>query len=297
MNECLVTKLKGTVDNDDLLKYGEFKFKFNADPGNVITISNVKTNSVYKIKGEGYFTDSTGVQNYGKEFTAAAGEAYFIATGVGEVICQHKYDMNLFTVVRGTYGSTEMNVEDFSYSSNNITYLVIGNSKLRGQVTKLNGKVNNAFSAELFDDQENLASFVRTFLDATNTSETNHILQLKQDFNANINNVNLNMFEGRIDLDVRVSGAYGDFKYIGDTRATAWYTPMSTAPRITGSLEEFVQRAIASGRPNGITLSYPKHYTNLTYQGTPLSENANIPDVGQIRINWTDQGEVIITQL
>lgn len=68
MNKCLVTKLKGSSNNTELLKIGEMRIKLAKSPsttsGKCFTLKFKETVTI-NILGEGYFTDSAYSENKG----------------------------------------------------------------------------------------------------------------------------------------------------------------------------------------------------------------------------------------
>jgi hypothetical protein len=101
MGNCLVTKLKGTVDNDNLMKLGELPIKFNqvAQPSaatNAITIRAVYSGDeglTCRVK-DGYFTDSTFTQNLGTTHTIAdwQTETLYISNTGATLFIPNKYN-------------------------------------------------------------------------------------------------------------------------------------------------------------------------------------------------------------
>ena len=66
MGNCLVTKLKGTVDNDMLLDFGfqGIKYNYNGDIDVTLLLPESGNNKSIKLKGDGYFI--SGGNNVGK---------------------------------------------------------------------------------------------------------------------------------------------------------------------------------------------------------------------------------------
>ena len=96
MGNCLVTKLKGTVDNQNLMPLGSFAVKFKQGVNGSIRYGNFAYIRAY-IVGSGYFSDDTYVPNYGteREFIASPtfkGYIYVVPTGDCKVvICDDDY--------------------------------------------------------------------------------------------------------------------------------------------------------------------------------------------------------------
>lgn len=288
MKNCLYTKLKGSVDNDNLVKIGEFCFDFTADENNIVVIATNHTNSTYRLIGDGYFTNNDGTENYGNEFVTPDGASYVKLNGNGKIFIPGKYDLNLFVINRTKPGTIKIDIENFAYSDRIISYFVCDNTRFYGQLNKLAGKVSSRFECIASDKQDDLASFVEGFLNNTSI-EGNHTLTIKSN---STNNVNLRLFEGRTDLTVLVQGCVGDFKYLGDTKSLALDCTDEQAVGITGSIEEFVQRKILNGMNTGtFALPFPLRYTNLYYNNSPLSESG-LPNINTVTFSWDSQGNI-----
>lgn len=101
-NACLVTKLNATVNDDSLEKLGVVKLHIvtttdgsNAPGANIsyIIYYAERPNTVFTIVGNGYFTDSTGAENYGKSktTTASEGKIYFSKNSEFDLEISNKY--------------------------------------------------------------------------------------------------------------------------------------------------------------------------------------------------------------
>lgn len=96
MNKCLVTKLNGVVNNNTLLKLGEFRIKVIDAPSSKRTIwlkANKEIN--LSIIGDGYFLDNAGTNNIGKTLTLGPenmDEVHF-SNGTYEISVTSKYDI------------------------------------------------------------------------------------------------------------------------------------------------------------------------------------------------------------
>ena len=117
MNKCLVTKLAGIVDNDSLMKVGEFSISVNSvksptqkSQSFIIRNSN---NCVLRIVGDGYFTDETLAANKGKSLAVNAGiqTTVYFSNGDYDIYISDKYSINL-----AEFYSCSINLDDFKYS-------------------------------------------------------------------------------------------------------------------------------------------------------------------------------------
>lgn len=84
MENCLIKKLKGTVSDDNLLKYGDI----------VLTVENLTGNALFrpgpgntaKIIGDGYFTVGSTSGEHLTEYTANSDELLYCSTGYFKII-------------------------------------------------------------------------------------------------------------------------------------------------------------------------------------------------------------------
>ena len=122
-NNCLVTKLKGSVDNPELSKIGDIKIYF----GTVATPS-VDTNAinVRAVNGDltcrvvnGYFTDSTFQQNLGTTKTIPnwEGENLYISNTGAELFIPNKYENVSYILFAGDEWERQNIVMDISQLS------------------------------------------------------------------------------------------------------------------------------------------------------------------------------------
>lgn len=124
MENCLITKLKGVVDNDNLLKVGELSIKIfseDAPAANNRTMSVVAAkNLVIKIVGDGYFTDSTLITNKGKELSVKANvlTKFIYSNGDYNIVIGDKYSLVDFNTYEVGVTNTlyQLHIEDFKYS-------------------------------------------------------------------------------------------------------------------------------------------------------------------------------------
>lgn len=96
--ECLITKLKSSINDDSLLKINELGITSTKAPEwdrytQKFTISYKNPTDIY-IVGDGYFTDSNGTQNYGKTINGA-GDIY-ISNGNFQVRFPNKSELTTF---------------------------------------------------------------------------------------------------------------------------------------------------------------------------------------------------------
>lgn len=164
MGNCLVTKLKGTVQNSNLLRVGELRIcvhKIDNPNGETQRINLNFTEDVkLEIIGDGYFTNATLVSNLGKSLTAKANteSLVYVSNGDFEIAILNKYALtkintrtNKKTAIKDIadlkYSSSLEHlainsVENVSYFSDlkslkTLTYLSISNANINGNLSDL----------------------------------------------------------------------------------------------------------------------------------------------------------------
>lgn len=118
-NDCLVTKLKATVDNSNLKKLGVIKMHVTVSANAIIAMAaeSIALAQGMKLKayGDGYFTDSTRAINMGKEinFTGTA----YPAAGEYDIEIINKY--NVATLSMNNITIKDIDFSDFAYTDLN----------------------------------------------------------------------------------------------------------------------------------------------------------------------------------
>jgi hypothetical protein len=143
MRKCLVTKLNGSSNNSNLLRIGEMRIKFNkvSNPTEITqcVILNVSRDTKLEIIGEGYFTDSSLVQNKGKNLTILANviTEVYVSNNDIELAILDKYAITSISVKANYNGNLSFDIESLKYSTS-ITYLYFANTSISGDISALN---------------------------------------------------------------------------------------------------------------------------------------------------------------
>ena len=129
MKNCLVTKLKSIVDNDNLLKVGEYKMHINL-PSDASNVKFMGMNGTITILGNNnYYFTQNGKQTKTIEYSSA------ITTwpaGEYDVLFTNKYGLT------GCDAAPGIDLEVFAFSNNLYYISTIGNA--HGDITFLKGK-------------------------------------------------------------------------------------------------------------------------------------------------------------
>lgn len=247
MNNCLVTKLKGTVDNDQLFKLGELRVKIGKDDYLGFAADDSQTISV--VDGDLLFDGQTTCQ-----LTNGFQDLVNI-TGEGTVSIPNKYNLTFFEAnfkekvdLNELRYCTKLNVinlkgsdlayslDDFNIESSVLTVIKFNNSRyVRGSINKL------------------LKYNLRTLWfhsDAKYFTET-------------------------------------DFSILGKFRSCVDYGSTMVNSRLAGSIEDFVAQKRLARTAAGLEVAGSCIFYwlgdggNVTFQGTPIT------NVNDNTISWT----------
>lgn len=109
--DCLVTKLKGLVNDDNLLKLGDLRASMSSNL-RVVLRWNATKNDTVRIIGNSYFSDSTYTNNEGKSKNVSGTniETYVKFSGNSDIIVPDKYDLADLSV-----SGLNVDIVDISY--------------------------------------------------------------------------------------------------------------------------------------------------------------------------------------
>lgn len=169
MGNCLVTKLKGTVLNSNLLRIGEMRIcvhKIDNPNGETQRINLNFTEDVkLEIIGDGYFTNATLVSNLGKSLIAKANteSLVYVSNGDFEITILNKYALTKINT-RTNKKTAIKDIADLKYSSSlnhlainsvenvgyfsdikpltSLYYLALSNANIKGSLSDLESLTN-----------------------------------------------------------------------------------------------------------------------------------------------------------
>jgi hypothetical protein len=142
-NNCLVTKLKGTVDNDNLDIFGFITAKITNGPVLRLNINGNYSGKTFKVDGElNFVSDVSGTTVLGKTLSGANGNnMIYISTGTGKFYIP-KYNETLYLEMLSEYNTTEtnsrisFNIADlFKFNNSNIERINIGVTSLTSVIS------------------------------------------------------------------------------------------------------------------------------------------------------------------
>ncbi len=190
MTKCLITKLNGSVDNNDLLRVGEMRVKVESVESPTkdtqgFGLAFVKPATV-EIVGDGYFTDKTFVENKGKSMTFLNTEDIIVSQAT-TVAIRDKYNLKIIAVYiqNGTpFGENKvLNIDDLKYSIS-LSSLNLAKTQASGDIANLKNLtalttlyLNNTKVTGDIANLKNLTALTTLYL--SNTKVTGDIANLK----------------------------------------------------------------------------------------------------------------------
>lgn len=139
MEKCLITKLKGSVDNNSLLKLGEMRIKVSEDTSNTPSrhkiVLTFYEDAVLSIIGNGYFTNDSLSANNGKSISVKAyvQTELYVSNGNFEISIPNKYALTYFRI----YASNiSVDIEDLKYSTE-LTSIILSETPSYGDISAL----------------------------------------------------------------------------------------------------------------------------------------------------------------
>lgn len=146
MNKCLVTKLNGSCNNQELLRIGEMRVHF-AKSESPTASTQGKTFAFVKdaeleIIGDAYFTDKTLSENKGKKITVPANSeaGFFVSNNDCDIAMLDKYSLSKIHSWAANIPSYSNNIsftiDDLKYS-NTLTSINMSNANATGDIASL----------------------------------------------------------------------------------------------------------------------------------------------------------------
>lgn len=253
MDNCLISKLKATVDNDNLTKYGCFRIKRRAsenyEAANARLTFRAAEAFTITAKGSGFMADSA--ENLSdpemcyteKEASADTATIIFFSNGDYEIEISAKYSVINITASNSSYDSLfELNIDDFKYDSNiGILDFESPNIKATGDLSSLAGKsvtkLNIANALATDNQNSNITGDISVL-----SSATEIILPGQSGVYGSINSLNSNLNY----LLITGSNCEGTASQLG--RYTSLTRLFIGKTRITGSVEDLVASFVQNGR-------------------------------------------------
>ena len=328
-NNCLITKLKGTVQNDSLPYLNALMLEVNAGKSIFISVGTAPIDTSVKLVGNGHFESVNGVdlgKTYSFPGTNAAG-IFAVSDGAScnvHITPKYNFDSLQLQGRSAGYGGIDdaiIDLSQFIYNNtlHNRPFYNLGISKfVSTNIEALNSiaeaPITINVSGGTFMESVNDVC-LDTLLLAMDTNPKNQAaIQQTTSINVTIQNntfagtntrtapyINLSTLDSMVNIikgNFRI-GMKGDIKYLykvvhDNTTDSTVYTEAVFYPQVTGSLEELVSFAQSKGRTTGkINIEFLPRWINVTYQGQSLS-NLTITSSAKNYIAWDAQGNITI---
>ena len=287
MGNCLVTKLKGSTSNNELLRIGEMRMRIakveNPTDANRGFGISVNKPVVLEIVGDGYFTDKTLTVNKGKTITLNADvNGVWVSNDNVEIAILDKYSItalsSFYPQTSAAYGSRlYLNLSDLKYSTA-LTSLNLAGTQVTGDIANLKG-LTALTSLNLRNTQVTGDIAAISPLSKLKDAQLNHVTG---DISA-INNTKLTSIiiskSGGLSGDI--AKLKSDFIYLGiDSDTTSKFTWSSRdtnnyifgnsgSPVLLSNLDDMLINM--SQCRSGITSTSPIYYKSIQYQGNRTS--------------------------
>lgn len=300
--ECLVTKLKGSVSDTSLKKLGELRIldikkKESSSSNNI----NITADEPVKLAlSNGYFTDSTGAENYGSEaeYSDVGTLKKYYYSDDTDLSIVSKYSL-ISVEVQAISGIIDGGLKEFSYCQSLKGINIPNMIGTQGDIEDLSSLISlqtiilpptakgNLSSLENF---KNLVQFV--LYNSELTGDISVFKELSKIASISISNTkvsgdisslaNLASLTSFAGSGTAVSGSINSLKCPLER--------LSITPNMTGSIEEFVKSQRSAGRTTGSLQCTSTGWNNITFNGATPEDTT---------ITWTSTqitcGETTIT--
>jgi hypothetical protein len=293
---CLVTKLKGTV-NADLERFGLLRIHFAE--GNVVTSSTDRSQfSFYctgddpvtlimdNITGGCHFTSNDGTEDRGTEVSVSK-SSYgnfncYISKGSCDIFIpkDRLSGFNTISTNHKCYDRIGLNIGDMKYYQNfgvnNIdfanlsTYNADANHALKGitgNISSITGEGITSLSIAGTGIEGNLTAFLTRNIETLTSIEA-----FDNDCALDVSLLNSLDVSGFTLLRLPNNLENADFAYLGNLSGNISLQSMKAGGKFTGTIESFAQKKASKYGAGSNTISQLYNFANVTYQGTPLSQ-------------------------
>lgn len=267
MGQCLVTKLKRVIDNENLHVLGTLVFKTKkvtiptATTQKIIIQVPYKQTCIVSVKGEDMLYDENFSTELGKEVSVSDRFFTFCVSNGATVFISNKYALN-----RLNFSSSmvleSFNIDELAYSTS-IINIVINNSNILGNLKAIKNHSN---------------------LDTLNLSNCT--------ITGNLTDLNGGSFLQKVNTlrMYNIKGITGNINELDAMPNLTAFSFTDSKSNILGSIEGFIENQMTKGVYNKSNVVLEFRNTNITYQGVKCSKN--------YRVSWTTpEQEPTITAL
>lgn len=285
--DCLVTKLKGTVNDENIAKLGEYVVHISAGSIVEFKVYSVLNPVNLRIVGNGYFTNNDGSQNLGKNKTIEVSQniVLYLSTGVYDIRISDKYSLDVLQVNMSVNMKNKISLDIDKLHANNLTRFQVVNGGT-GNLTKYFNNKN--INLVLLDTTDFTGDISNLFKEHVGAPITTLGLQRSKGIYGDITNIllktniaSINGFEGcgalTGDLSKTWTGTYfitfnsvasTDFSWKGERSSSAYIFALENYPNFGSYLDAMlINQAKCKKSPSA---TQPYHLT-ITAIGTRTS--------------------------
>ena len=204
--DCLVTKLKGAVDDSSLMHIGEFRIgisQVESPSSKTQSFNFIFTKDArLEIIGDGYFTDKALTANKGKTLDIVANTPtdVYVSTGNLEIAILDKYSLdrvifgnNAEVVTSNQMNNRSMNINDLKYSTR-LKNINVSSNKVTGDLSSIKNLTKlvdlSIANSQVFGDLSNIKNLTKlSLLYINNTKISGNISAISNLVNLTIINM------------------------------------------------------------------------------------------------------------
>lgn len=258
MGQCLITKLKGTVSNNTLLKVGELRINFSAT-GSSRKMQIRFTSDITLVCTGGFFTDESLSVNNGTTYTCKQDkiETIYVSNGSGYISCLNgKYKCSLINISNSCYF---IDTDDLKFDSD-LLFAALDSSLSTGGLSSLClARITDlgVSTTNIYGDISAIANCKNL-----NTASLYNSPNIKGDIAVFKNTPKLTS------LILGNAGIYGDIiSFSSCLKLTTLNIPRTN---LTGTVESLANALFTAGRNSG-QIKLTCDNTHITFNGQPCN--------------------------
>jgi hypothetical protein len=303
-NNCLVKKLKGTVNNTDLEYFGMLKMHF--DEGTTVTSDTDRSQVVVRFSenttvtmvnamGGCHFTNDVGTADYGTAitFTANTNTSFFVSKGTCDVIIPKATleGINISTTFKCA-DRVVFNIDGLSYYPN-FKFLIGGNAVSKG-VKSITGDINSLSGdsiTTLTVPRSSITGDINSFLIRNHST-----LETVSLFSTSVNELDLSIldqysFHNLTSFYLPSKIINANIEYLGNVNCKIGYTAPAVSEKFYGTMESYAIKRASLYGAGSATMENPRQYKNVTYNNTTLY-NVFPNGTNSATITWDESGNI-----
>lgn len=309
MENCLVTKLKGSVDNDNLPIYNSIGFILKAGYSLSFSLGNLPFSFKIIVSGDGELKkDNT--TSYGKSFEWVSENGDIQYSGPNRIYAYSTDCKVTLTNIKYTFDYIELigNNGNWVVDPNQFIFNTSTHKERQKHTFSINGaRFTNKMNISSIVSYSSMFRVINCYLvsgDDIGNVFDGMLSCVAPKMNINTGGrglLNASSLIGHSEITKLGVGLLGDIKYLAETSIAtdgsvsiylhAGYsgTQTWTTGSIEGLVEAYIQKGVTSGTLN---IEFPSYFGAVTYQETPLSEHTEITSTNKSIVSWDAQGNI-----